>query len=169
VFTAAAAGVAVWLAVREGRWRRADQAERDAERADQDAAQARLVTVEPTYDPFSDFRGVDYETTVKILNASTRPILDVKVTDVRNEDAADLGWKFDAIGYLDGQPSEARVLPAGDTYKLPIGHVDASGKAVYPGGEDHVTIEFTDAAGLRWRRREKEAPERAITTPQPAD
>jgi hypothetical protein len=55
-------------------------------------AQARLVTVEPTYYPFSDFRGVDYETTVKILNASTRPILDVKVTDVRNEDAADLGW-----------------------------------------------------------------------------
>jgi len=28
---------------------KADQAERDAERADRDAAQARLVTVEPTY------------------------------------------------------------------------------------------------------------------------
>ena len=105
---------------------------------------------------------------MKILNASTRPILDVKVTDVRNEDAADLGWKFDAIGYLDGHPSEARVLTAGDTYKLLIGHVDASGKAVYPGGEDHVTIEFTDAAGLRWRRHHRHHHWARLRVPMPA-
>jgi hypothetical protein len=86
VFTAAAVIVALWLAIREDRWRRADQAERDAERADRDAAQARLVAVESTYDHESRFTGVKFEITAKVLNGSTLPIFDVKIVDLRSEE-----------------------------------------------------------------------------------
>jgi hypothetical protein len=166
LFTAAAVAVALWLAVRESRWRRADQAERDAERIDREAAQARLIAVEATYDYFSKLAKVEYA--VKVLNGSSLPIFDVKIADVRNDDIPDLGWRIDPLGYLDGQPIEARVLPAGGSFGLPIGFVDTLGRAAYPDGEDHVTVEFTDAAGLRWRRRNNEPPERAIsTTPGP--
>jgi hypothetical protein len=161
LFTAAAVAVALGLAVRESRWRRADQTEREAERSDRDAAQARLVAVEPTFNFFSDFGGVDYETTAKVLNGSNLPIFDVKIVDVQSEDAT-VGWRIDPFGYMDGEPIEARVLPAAGTFWLPIGFVDASSRAVYPGGEAYVIVEFTDAAGLRWRRRNNEPPERVI-------
>jgi hypothetical protein len=71
--------------------------------------------------------------------------------------------KIDPLGYTEAQPTGARVLAAADTFKRPVAFVDASGKAAYPAGNDHITIEFTDAAGLRWRRRNNEAPEPVIS------
>jgi hypothetical protein len=159
LFTAAAVIVALVLAAREGRWRRADEAERAAERADRDAAQARLVTVEPKYGDVHDPH--DVEIVLTVLNGSTLPIFDVKIVDVRNGDARDLRWTADPLSRYEGQPLEAYVLPAAETYRLPIAFINPQDR----GGRDRVTVEFTDAAGLRWRRQDNEAPQRVITPP----
>ena len=47
----------------------------------------------------------------------------------------------------------------------PVGFFDPAGRAAYARDEVRVTIEFTDAARSRWRRRNNEAPECVITTP----
>ena len=46
-----------------------------------------------------------------------------------------------------------------------VGFFDPAGRAAYARDEDRVTIEFTDAARSRWRRRNNVAPECVITTP----
>ena len=66
---------------------------------------------------------------------------------------------------IDGQPVVARVLAAGHAFNLPVGFFDPAGRAAYARDADRVTIEFTDAAGSRWRRRNNEPPECVITTP----
>lgn len=162
--TAAAVGVALWLAFRESRWRRADQAERDAERADRDAAQARLVTVEPTYPEVVYAR--DLHIVIKIVNASLLPIFDVKVVDLSCDVAPGHTWRIDDSDG-DGFKIEFRVLAAGEPFYLPVEYVDPAGRStalMEAGGTDHVTIEFTDSVGLRWRRRDNDAPVRVIET-----
>lgn len=145
---------------------KADQAERDAERADRDAAQARLVTVEPTYPETGYCQEIFI--VVKVLNGSTLPILDVKLVDLCSDGAPDHTWRFDDSGPMgDVFKIEARVLAAGESFHLPVAYVNRSGRSAVLTSEDHVTIEFTDAVGLRWRRRDNEAPERVIVTPTP--
>jgi hypothetical protein len=100
--------VAIWLARRDSRWRRAEQADRDA-------AQARLIAVEPVYDP-NDYPDVGYM--LRVLNGSQHPVFGVKIIEFRNEDPRDLRWKV-YHRYSDGFPTEARVLAAGDLFRLP--------------------------------------------------
>jgi hypothetical protein len=128
---------------------KADQAERDAERADRDAAQARLVTVEPTYPETGYCQEIFI--VVKVLNGSTLPILDVKLVDLCSDGAPDHTWRFDDSGPMgDVFKIEARVLAAGESFHLPVAYVNRSGRSAVLTSEDHVTI--GGAAGTTRRR-----------------
>ncbi len=152
LFTAAAVGWAVFLARREGQWRREDQAERAAERADRDAAQARLITVEHRWEDYPEFA-------VRIRNGSIMPILDVQIAEVWN-DGKRLDWT------THGDMFDASVIGAGEGLDWPVSIRRGNSRAGPPeSGIDHVTVEFTDAGGLRWRRRDHEPPSRLIDPP----
>lgn len=158
VFTAVAVGVALHLARRDSKWRKAEQADRDA-------AQARLVAVEPEY-------AIEYspiKTMLNVLNGSMLPVLDVKIVEVVNADASDgHTWRIDSHGPMgDYFPTEARVLASGATFTLPVEYVDSEGRPVQLHGMDHVTFEFTDAAGFRWRRQDNDPPVRLLDEPSP--
>jgi hypothetical protein len=160
VATTAAVVVALWLGWRDRRWRREEQADRDA-------AQARLITADPEIDMVGG--GVDYTIIIRILNGSPSPVFDVKVVGLRNDERPDLDWRVDTDPRVfgDGFPTEPRVIAAGQRFSLPVEYVDPETKAsTYPPGADHVTIEFTDAHGLRWRRRDGEPPARLLTDEQ---
>lgn len=150
IATAVAVIVALRIANRESRWRREDQADRDA-------AQARTVTVEPTYDPMTH---PDTRMILRVLNGSRAPVFDVKVTEFVNVDRPDLRWKIDDRN----EPImiKAPVLAAGDVFVLPVSFIEANDQRVLPDGEDFAIIEFTDAAGLQWRRRNNDAPVRVL-------
>jgi hypothetical protein len=162
LFTAAAVIVALWLAIREDRWRRADQAERDAERADRDAAQARLVTVEPDYNRSASFPGP--EIAAVVLNGSQLPIFDVRIVGLRAASETTSRW---AWGSPDPDEMTIKpVLPAQERFVIQIAYVDERGTVDYRDtGEDVITIEFVDHAGLRWRRAGNALPERVLDTP----
>lgn len=104
MFTAAAVAVALWLALRESRWRKADQAECDTERADRDATQARLVTVELHYS-YYDYG--ELSTIVRIRNGSSLPILDIQIMRMRNEEQAELRWRHNCRGTTTKRRSRA--------------------------------------------------------------
>ncbi|MER5671928.1 hypothetical protein [Pseudonocardia alni] len=156
LFTAAAVAVALWLGVRDRRWRRADQAVADAERRDSEAAQARLVTIDvDTY--------YDYALTpemVTVLNGSTAPITSVSLVEVTNPEAA-WGWDFDSdTPFGDGFTIEPRVIAAGEKFTVPIYFRGEKGGSVASTELTSVTIQFTDVMGLVWRRTDAHLPVR---------
>lgn len=71
-------------ALRKSRWRKTDQTERDAESANRDAAQARLVTIKAPY-AYSDYG--EHRAVARTRNGSSLPVMDVKIVSLRNEDA----------------------------------------------------------------------------------
>lgn len=162
IATAAAVIVALSLAIRERRWRRADQTAAAAERNDRDAAQARLVSinVEPMeygYDP----RGTT--DVVTVLNGSGEPIHEVSIAEVSNPGAPPESWDYDLSTPLsDMFTTEPRVIPAGEKFTLPIQFQGEHGGLVVSFEPTSVTIQFTDSRGLRWRRTDSNAPVRII-------
>jgi hypothetical protein len=152
VFTAAAVAVALWLAIREGRWRRAEQADRDA-------AQARLVTVQADYRYPGHVEGPLILLTIK--NSSDKPVFDAKVSLVRDINQPDFGWRFGGTG--DPEEREyATVLSPGESFVVEVVFIGENRRVVYPGGAAEYTITFTDALGLRWSRQDTQAAVRII-------
>lgn len=155
LFTAAAVGVAVWLGWRDRKWRREEQTDRDA-------AQARLITVEASY---SDDGWDDNLIFAKIHNSSTAPVFDAEVVDIHIVgQEGQHPWRVDFGPYDDG-PRIGRVVTPGGTFKVPMAYLDEDRNAVIVPGVDRITFTFTDAAGLRWLRRDNDPPERLTEPP----
>ncbi|MFD0074299.1 hypothetical protein ACFVIY_17880 [Streptomyces sp. NPDC127166] len=143
--TLGAVVVALFVAVNEGRRRRLDQ-------ADAEAAQARMVTVH------RESLGV------RIVNHSTHPLLGLTVTEIVVKEA-DGRRLVPAIN--NGGPPTFDVMGPGAGVPLTLSHfkpededqVDARKQLL---ATDHVccTYQFTDAQGLRWKRKDLEQPER---------
>lgn len=150
--TVATLSVAIWLARRDSRWRKAEQADRDA-------TQARLLTIDTDY----AYGGKSpWQMVVLIANNSTLPMLDVKIELVRNSDAVDLGWRYGADD-PETQVS-ANVLRPGKQLVVEIELVDGN-KQQWPNGTDSVTVTYMDNNGLCWRRRDRHLPERILAGP----
>jgi len=163
VGTVGAVCVALYLAIRDSRWRR-------AERDDRDAAQARLVTVAVEHD-HSDRRPDPPRTYAQIANDSQLPIFDVHVVDLRFGRTRLREWDLVAPAPVAAN-TRPRVRPGEPPIVIPIEYQAA--RRVHPffrhllGCSDDatdivVTIAFTDADGFRWRRQGNALPTRVIS------
>lgn len=149
VATTAAVVVALWLAARDQRWRRADQTARDA-------AQARLVTVEIDYNIDSS----PVKITAVITNSSQSPILDVAIDKVRNLKQPDLQWRFRTD--LPGERAYAWALRTGQTLESLIEFYETAEptQSVVPDFFNELTVSYTDTNGHRWQRTNNWEPEK---------
>ncbi|WP_344017980.1 hypothetical protein [Pseudonocardia kongjuensis] len=157
VATAAAVIVALWLAIRERRWRRADLVAVAAERDDRDAAQARLITVA------CDFRDtLTGSVSVTVRNESASPVFDVRIKKVESDDPDVVSWDYD-FGQMDELYDVApTVLSASAEIRAVAWYHDGTGTPIRTFADDHATVQFTDSNGLRWTRRDTAAPVRLI-------
>jgi hypothetical protein len=142
--------VAIFLARRDSRWRRAEQADRDI-------AQARLLTVDADY-AYTGSR--PFEMIVIIANNSAQPMLDVNVEAVRSLQEPNLAWRFSSPN--PEAATSANVLRPGAQLVVEVEFADDAGSVAYPDGADSVTVTYTDYNGLRWRRTDRCLPERIL-------
>jgi hypothetical protein len=153
VGTTAAVGIAIWLALRESCWRKTEQADRDA-------AQARLLTIDTDYHSGGHS---PFQIVVIIANNSSAPMLDVGIEAVRNLQEPGLGW-----GYGADDPEatvRANVLVPGQRLVVEVVFIDEDKQQQWPGGPNSVTVTYTDSSGLRWRRQDRQLPERILAKP----
>jgi hypothetical protein len=131
--TFAAVVLALWVARRDGRWRRAEQSDREA-------GQARLIIADMHHD--------DGRWWVRTTNHSTAPVFDVEVVEVRHPNG------ISKVEPVPGAPAEVIKLAAGEAIDRAITPGgDPSGV---------VVLRFLDAAGLRWRREGTAQPQRIL-------
>ncbi|RAS65122.1 hypothetical protein C8D87_105617 [Lentzea atacamensis] len=142
--------VAIWIAVRDGRYR-------DAERRDNEAMHARLVSGARASNPPS--------LTISYSNYGSCPVTSVRVVDVagRFGETRSTGWSI-------GGSAEPYVLGAiapGQTVTTPPISV------TWPEGQDvdetaalyYPTIVFFDTNGRWWERRGHDQPRRLLSSP----
>lgn len=142
--------VAVWIAIRDGRYR-------DAERRDDEAVHARLVSGSRASDP--------PHLAVSYTNYGTFPVTSVRLVGMtgRCGGTSSAGWSI-------GGSSEPYVLGAigpGQTVTTPPisvtwpegQEVDQTAALYYP------TIVFFDANGRWWERRAHDQPRRLLSSP----
>ncbi|GAA3068601.1 hypothetical protein GCM10010464_36000 [Pseudonocardia yunnanensis] len=98
---------------------------------------------------------------MRVQNASTRPVFGVEIVSVevcglyKDPDQINLG--DDDLGL------SARVLAPETDFRRSVGPVNPSTLLTRAPAPDSFTIEFADANGLRWRRRDNQAPVRRLT------
>ncbi|MCP3803918.1 hypothetical protein NLX83_32085 [Allokutzneria sp. A3M-2-11 16] len=139
--TTAAVVAALWIAGRDARVR-------EAERADRDKAQARLLVVVMAN------RG--QFVTVRVENHSAAPLFDVTLTHVEPA----LGWRF---GPSTVQRPSQDILKAGEHFQRNIELLGGNGEPQrVPDLGYSFTFEFVDSAGLRWSRRDDAEPQRVL-------
>lgn len=148
--TLCAVVVAIWIAIRDGRYR-------DAERRDNEAMHARLVSGSRASDPPN--------LTVSYLNYGSCPVTSVRVVDVagRFGEIHSTGW---SIGGLT-EPYVLGAIGPGQTVTTPPisvtwpegQEVDETAALYYP------TIVFFDANGRWWERRAHDQPRRLLSSP----
>lgn len=126
--------ISVWVARRDGRIRRADQADRDA-------AQARLVSTE--------LRQADGRWWVRTTNDSAAPVYQCEVVEIRHP----LGSRH--VEPVPGAPVELRKLGPDQSLDRAV-----SGEGDLSNGV--VVLKFLDAAGLRWCREGDAQPYRLV-------
>jgi hypothetical protein len=131
----AAAVAAVAIAIRDGR-------QREQDRRDEQAAQARLVTVEAR-------AVVAFSAVIEVTNHSTTPVLAVRIEHVHTTPEPSRAQ------FLEGKSREWGRLDAGEKVSA-VCHLwlpDGS-KILQPDELTVITAEisFVDARGLRWRR-----------------
>jgi hypothetical protein len=147
IATTVAVGVALWISHRD--WRRAD-----AERRDQEKAQARLVVSRVA--PSASHR-------VEIVNNSpTQAVL--RVVPEYAVTGRDDGLRG-AVSPTEIVPRD--VLGPGETWSVPVMYLADDGSLVatndyYWSQQDTITITFTDGTGLRWKRVNNSTPERLL-------
>ncbi|MGP4012524.1 hypothetical protein [Streptomyces sp. 4N124] len=146
--TISATGLALWVAVRDGRLR-------DAERRDQEAAQARLVT-----------RSRGPNDRLRITNHSALPIMRLNVRAEVHE--ADGAVRHLAIHSRRHQWWHGPVLAGGASVDLPVSHrMDQPGSTLIAsplktGETITVTMQVLDAQGLWWERENDHPPVRLL-------
>jgi hypothetical protein len=149
--TFVAVSVAIWIAIRDGRYR-------DAERRDNEATHARLVSGSRVTDP--------PRLTISYTNHGSCPVTSVRLVDIygRFGDIRSVAWSI-------GGSAEPHVLAAigpGQTATTPpisIGwpdgtEVDEVAALYYP------TIVFHDTNGRWWQRTAHDQPQRLLGTPE---
>lgn len=132
--TTAAVGVALWVSIRDGRQQRRD-------RKDQQAAQARLITVETTEDPTG---GAFY---VSVTNHSASPVFAVNVEAV-HVTPDPLRVRFYGERSWPRLDADQRVSTKALTFTMDgTALADVTGPNIVS-----ADISFVDSTGLRWRR-----------------
>lgn len=134
VATTAAVGVALWVAIRDGRLREED-------RKDEQAAQARLITVQTTEDPTG---GSFY---VTVTNHSTSPVFAVNV-EAMHVTPDPLRVRFYGKRSWPRLDASRSVSTKALTFTMDgTALADVTGPNIVS-----ADISFVDSAGLRWRR-----------------
>lgn len=152
--TLGAVAVALWLATR-------DNNRLIAERRDHDMSQARLISATVQRDV-----GLFY---LEVRNDSSGSIYNLIVHDdqlvsrgyrVTNTLVEEQNGRFVPTRKV---ANGSRTLPPGSNLKLAIERSDTS---MAPGDLDRIpppTLDFTDSAGLRWKRHGAFAPQRVLS------
>ena len=146
IATASAVGVALWSS-------RCDRRRADAERRDQEKAQARLVVSRVASEASQR---------VRIVNNSSAQVLNVlpEYSVTGREDRLQ-----GTVSSTETVPRD--VLDPGEEWPVSVTYFDADGSLVatdayYWSQEDTITITFTDSAGRRWKRVNNSEPERVL-------
>jgi hypothetical protein len=155
-----AAGTLVAVAVADRDPHRDDDGRyRDAERRDNEAVHARLVSGSRASDP--------PRLTIGYSNYGNCPVTSVRVVDVagRFGETRSVGWSIGGLTepYVLGAigPGQTVTTPP-ITLTWPDGHqVDETAALYYP------TIVFFDANGRSWERRGHDQPRRLLNSPEP--
>ncbi|AWI32780.1 hypothetical protein [Streptomyces tirandamycinicus] len=158
--TVGAVGVALWVAIREGR-------QRDAERRDAEAGQARLVTCRMQLGKIGSRRG-----SCVIHNFSRHAVVDIELCSVTAVDPA-TGERWTTAETAGRRTwAEGEPLGPGLSYEFDLlnwvqeGSTEPKDDWMPRGGWHTARIKFvyrfTDAAGLRWERRNDEPPVRVL-------
>lgn len=145
--TIGAVGLALWVAIRDGE-------QRDEERRDSEAAQARLVM-----HSYSDTPG-----RVIITNHSAAPIIDVYIQQVSVIYEDGHRRTPELSGYPSLPASRGSLLHPGEDWFIPWSLKYGYG----PSGQKlqiECTYQFLDARGLVWERRNNGQPIRVIKSP----
>jgi hypothetical protein len=142
--------VAMWIAIRDGRYR-------DAERRDNEMAHARVVSAARASDP--------PHLTVSYTNYGVFPVTSVRLTDIvgRFKDASSTGWSISGSD----EPYVLGAIGPGQTVTTPPitinwpeeTEVDKKAALYYP------TIVFVDTNGRWWERTAHDQPRRLLSSP----
>lgn len=142
--------VALWIAIRDGRYR-------DAERRDNEMAHARVVSGARASDP--------PHLTVSYTNYGTFPVTSVRLTDIfgRFKETSSTGWSVNGSD----EPYVLGAIGPGQTVTTPPisvswpegTEVDETVALYYP------TIVFVDAGGRWWERTAHDQPRRLLSSP----
>jgi hypothetical protein len=142
--------VAIWIATRDGRYR-------DAERRDNEASHARLISGIRLADP--------PQLTIGYTNYGDCPVTSVRLVDIygRCGDVRSVGW---AIGGV-SEPYVLAAIGPGQTVTTPPISIDwPSGETVDPvAALYYPTIVFFDANGRCWERVAHDQPQRLLNPP----
>jgi hypothetical protein len=148
--------------------RRVDDERLAVERRDDEASQARLVTLQAEGHPATDWRGdplggdpLNGVTAVEVTvtNDSSAPILNLDLRELRF--AAD---DVDYSGQAATSDSRMHLRLAAHSNWTASFHF-SSPRPLSEGPRYRYQLEFTDAHGRRWRRRGTEQPVRVINAP----
>jgi len=142
--------VALWIAIRDGRYR-------DAERRDNEAAHARLVSGARASDP--------PRLKVSFTNYGTFPVTSVRLVDIfgRFADTRSTGWSVNGSA----EPYVLAAIAPGQTVTTPPititwpagTDVDETAALYYP------TVVFIDTNGRWWQRTAHDQPQRLLGSP----
>lgn len=134
VGTVGATVAAVWIAIRDGR-------QRERDRKDEQAAQARLVSVEVD-------RAILFGAVIRVTNHSSAPVFAVRVEHVHTSPDPL------SFGFADQRREWARIDP-GDEVSVTCNLYLKDGRNLSPVGDMTLVsadVSFVDVNGLRWRR-----------------
>jgi len=148
-----AGAIALWIAIRDGR-------ERDRERRDAEAAQARCVIATVQHDREPRNLAGERNLRVRVANHSNAPITSIDILEITPVES----WK---IGRQPGRVGEffaAAIPPGGETVSEPV---ELTGlpliaeslpieRAVF------ARIQYVDSHGLVWERVGLDAPTRVL-------
>ncbi|MCX5054620.1 MULTISPECIES: hypothetical protein [unclassified Streptomyces] len=160
--TVAAVGVALWVAIRDGE-------QRNAERRDAEAAQARLIFVTRDHEGFRPW--------VSLWNASASPVLEVEIRSLTAVDRR-TGQRMLATRVsvrstdVELPGLIARVLDGAEVVNPEVWVIEGT-EEIHEGWEPtggwsaseseiECIYRYTDTAGLRWERFDSQPPQRVL-------
>ncbi|MFI8242627.1 hypothetical protein ACIF83_36195 [Streptomyces sp. NPDC085866] len=143
VGTIGVAATAGWVAIRDSR-------QRDVERQEREAAQARLVTSQWVYAPAVPAKSQPERLEFRVFNGSGMPVLQVKVAALQYRKQ---GGSGSITPVPRDYPTSDTVQP-GDTWswKVPKDLRDLMRESLQQGELPVATFVITDVSGLRWVR-----------------
>lgn len=148
-----AGAIALWIAIRDGR-------ERDRERRDAEAAQARCVVATVEHDQTSRKLSGERELRVHVANHSPEPITRVDILEITPVESWRIGREPGGVGQFFAAvipPGEEVVSDAITVQGLPVLAETLPFERVV-----FARVQFVDAHGLVWERKGLEEPTRVL-------